>query len=158
MIQAALNFSRPDPDHLFKPGSQNHRIYCRLLCGPVTNSEIVREMNVFNSTGRCADIRKALRPYLLDVSARRIGLRRHALRQGAQAAGGARTGVGGKGDGVVLALGGGAVMKYATETKQEHRIVAWIVKRFCPGFHLSKNPVRKERRDAGEAKYPVHDE
>jgi hypothetical protein len=74
MTQTSMSFDRPSPKDLgFKPGSQNDRLYRRLLLGPATNAEVVREMGIFNSTGRCADIRRALRPHLMDVAAREIG-------------------------------------------------------------------------------------
>jgi hypothetical protein len=72
MTQTALMFDRPRPGDLFKPGSQSYRIYQRLLDGPLTNREIVEGMKIYNSTGRCSDLRKALKPYLLDVKATRI--------------------------------------------------------------------------------------
>ena len=76
------NALRPRPDALFKSGTQNERLYRRLLEGPVTNAEIIREMGIFNSTGRSSDVRKALKPYLMDVEARRIykGLWQYRLR------------------------------------------------------------------------------
>jgi hypothetical protein len=66
MTQTTL-FSRPSPSALFRAGSQNFRVYERLLAGPV---EIVKGMEIFNSTGRASDIRKALKPYLMDVEAK----------------------------------------------------------------------------------------
>jgi len=66
------NALRPRPDELFKPGSQNWRLYQRLLEGPVTNGEIIYQMRIANSTGRASDVRKALRPYLMDVESKRI--------------------------------------------------------------------------------------
>ena len=76
------NALRPRPDDLFKPGTQNERLYRRLLEGPVTNGEIIYQMRIANSTGRASDVRKALRPYLMDVEARRIyrGLWQYRLR------------------------------------------------------------------------------
>jgi len=76
------NAIRPRPDALFRQGTQNERLYRRLLEGPVTNAEIVREMGIFNSTGRASDVREALKPYLMDVEARRIdkGLWQYRLR------------------------------------------------------------------------------
>ena len=68
MTQTALNF-RPSPSSLFRPGSQNFRVYERLLAGPVSNVEIVKGMDILNSTGRASDVRKALKPYLMDVEA-----------------------------------------------------------------------------------------
>ena len=72
MTQIILPFDKPNATDLFKPGSQAHRIYKRLLQGPVSNREIVEGMKIYNSTGRCSDIRKALKPYLMDVKAVRI--------------------------------------------------------------------------------------
>jgi hypothetical protein len=73
MTQTQLSFrQRPAPGKLFTPGTQNYRLYERLLQGEVTNAEIVREMNIFNSTGRADDVRKALKPYLMDIEAKRI--------------------------------------------------------------------------------------
>ena len=72
MTQTALEYTRPRPDDLFTPGSQCFRLYDRLLKGPVTNSEIVRDMGIFNSTGRASDLRKALKPHLMDVEAKRV--------------------------------------------------------------------------------------
>jgi hypothetical protein len=69
MTQTTL-FSRPSPSALFRAGSQNFRVYERLLAGPVSNVEIVKGMEIFNSTGRASDIRKALKPYLMDVEAK----------------------------------------------------------------------------------------
>jgi len=76
------NAQRPRPDDLFTPGTQNERLYRRLLEGPVTNAEIVRKMGIFNSTGRLSEIREALKRYLMDVEARRIykGLWQYRLR------------------------------------------------------------------------------
>jgi len=72
-MQTDLNFTRPRPADLFSEGSQNDRLYRRLLEGPVTNAEIVRGMGIFNSTGRVSDIRKKLRDYLMDIEASHDG-------------------------------------------------------------------------------------
>lgn len=72
MTQEPLQFDRPRPRDLFGFGTQNYRIYERLLQGPVTNAEIVRDMNIFNSTGRVSDIRLRLKPYCMDIEARRV--------------------------------------------------------------------------------------
>lgn len=61
------------PDLGFREGSQNDRVYKRLQAAPVKNSEIIREMGIFNSTGRVSDIRKALESHGLTVQARPIG-------------------------------------------------------------------------------------
>jgi hypothetical protein len=68
-MQSELAFDRPRPGDLFKYGSQNYRLYQRLLLGPVENIEVVHKMNILNSTGRSADIRRAVKPYLMDVVA-----------------------------------------------------------------------------------------
>jgi len=86
MAQTALDFNftlRPTPEQLnLKPGSHSDRIYRRLLEGELTNSEIVRGIGCYNSTGRISGIRKKLRPYLLDIEARRVseGLFSYRLR------------------------------------------------------------------------------
>jgi hypothetical protein len=82
MVQEPLFRPRPKPGDLFTPGSQNYRLYERLLAGEVTNAEIVRHMNIYNSTGRAADVRKALKPYLVGVEATRIckGLWKYKLK------------------------------------------------------------------------------
>jgi hypothetical protein len=70
-MQTALSFTRPRPDDLFKAGSQNHRLYNRLLQGPLTNVEGMTELYIINLTGRISDIREALKPHLMDIKARR---------------------------------------------------------------------------------------
>jgi len=73
MTQLDLTFnSKPNPRDLFKPGSQNYYLYQRLLNGPVSNIEIVRDMCIMNSTGRISDLRQKLKPYLLDIQAQQI--------------------------------------------------------------------------------------
>jgi hypothetical protein len=73
MNQTDLHFDTPLPDQLFRRGSQNFQLYSELLKGPVTNEHIVRRMGIFNSTGRVSDIRKKIRPYMMDVCASAIG-------------------------------------------------------------------------------------
>ena len=68
MTQTTL-FSRPSPSDLFRNGSQNFRVYERLLIGPVDNGELPRTMRINKYTSRISDIRKALRPHLMDVRA-----------------------------------------------------------------------------------------
>ena len=63
---------RPRPDDLFKPGTQNHLLYERLLQGPTTNGEIIYGMRIANSTGRISELRAKLRDYLIDVKAERM--------------------------------------------------------------------------------------
>lgn len=71
-MNASFNFT-PYPENPFREGSQNHRLYERLKVAPVTNAEIVREMNIFNSTGRAADLRKFLKSHGLDVISKPLG-------------------------------------------------------------------------------------
>ena len=42
----------------FKKGSQKHRLLERLQVAPVRNSEIIRDLGIFNYTGRISDLRK----------------------------------------------------------------------------------------------------
>ena len=67
------NALRPRPDALFKSGTQNERLYRRLLEGPVTNAEIVHDLNILKYTGRLSDVRKALQTHLMDVAKRPLG-------------------------------------------------------------------------------------
>ena len=62
-------FARPSPSDLFRNGSQNFRVYERLLIGPVDNGELPRTMRINKYTSRISDIRRALRPHLMDVQA-----------------------------------------------------------------------------------------
>lgn len=72
MEQTAIRFNKPHPGELFKPGSQDYRIYERLLAAPLTNSEIIDELRVFSYTRRISDLREKLKPYCMDVKATRI--------------------------------------------------------------------------------------
>ena len=56
----------------FKPYSQNYRLLERLKLGPTTNSEIIRLMSIFNSTGRISDVRKHLKSVGYDIVAKPI--------------------------------------------------------------------------------------
>ena len=74
MTQADLFPRRPGPDELFKSGSQNHRIYTEILKrGAISNVEIVHRLNIMNSTGRVSEIRRKLRPYLVNVACQQAG-------------------------------------------------------------------------------------
>lgn len=59
----------PSPDELFGAGSQNHRLYSRLLRGPLENREIFRKMYIPRYAARIFQIREKLQPYLADVLA-----------------------------------------------------------------------------------------
>lgn len=73
MEQMVILFNpRPDPHALFKAGTQDYRLYDRLLHGPITSRQIVEELNILNYTGRLSDVRAALRPYLITLEARRV--------------------------------------------------------------------------------------
>ncbi len=48
------------PRNPYKPNTQKHRIYSKLLEGPVLNSEIVLKMRIFNSTDCASKIRRFL--------------------------------------------------------------------------------------------------
>lgn len=71
-MKQMINLAPPRPTELFKQGPQNARLYERLLRGPVTNIEVVRDMCILKYTGRISDVRKALRPCLMDVKAVRM--------------------------------------------------------------------------------------
>lgn len=71
MTQTSMSFDRPSPKDLgFKEGSQNAQLYRMLLeRRRVSNIEIIHQAYILNSTGRVSDLRKALKPYLMDVKA-----------------------------------------------------------------------------------------
>lgn len=48
------------PKTPFTYGSQSWRLYERLKEGPITNIEIIRSMNIVNSTGRASEVREFL--------------------------------------------------------------------------------------------------
>lgn len=63
------------PNH-YVPGSQCWRIYRKLaMYGRVTNRDIrygLSGAEVFNTTGRCSDIRKFLKPYGIALHSERL--------------------------------------------------------------------------------------
>jgi hypothetical protein len=74
MEQATLNFNckiKPQPEELFKPDTQNFRLYRELLSGGITNVDI-SNLYILSHTRRISDIREALKPYCLDVKKERI--------------------------------------------------------------------------------------
>ena len=56
---------------------QLHKLFNRLLEGPVTNNEIIKELNIFNYTGRLSDIRKA--GYMVEAKRVYRGLYKYIL-------------------------------------------------------------------------------
>lgn len=42
------------------------------------------------------------------------------------------------------------------EAAQEHRVIAWLIKKYLPGYHLAKNPTRKQK--VVSERYPTHEE
>lgn len=71
MTQPELNFNpAPRPGELFKYGSQLYKIYEGLLAGGITSVDIQR-LGSLSHTRRISDIRERLRPYLMDVKAKR---------------------------------------------------------------------------------------
>ena len=63
-------FDGPRGDY---PGSQNWRLYERLKEGPVSNGEIIYQMRIANSTGRCSEIRAFLRRHGFDLRSDETG-------------------------------------------------------------------------------------
>jgi hypothetical protein len=67
MDQPSLNFNPPPkPAELFKPDSQNYRVYDRLCSGGLTTGEMM-DMRIACYTHRISDIREKLKSYGLDV-------------------------------------------------------------------------------------------
>ena len=60
------------PPNPFHAGTQNHRLYERLTKGPIYNHEIVHDLNILKYTGRLSNVREAVRPYLINLEAKRI--------------------------------------------------------------------------------------
>ena len=61
------------PKNPYKIGTQKWLIYEQLTKGPITNAEIIRELGIFNSTGRCSEIRAYVQQYGIDLVARPLG-------------------------------------------------------------------------------------
>jgi len=53
MTQTSLDLD-PNP---FQPGSQNDRLLRELRRGPVTNSDMIRDLKIFKYTSRVSDLR-----------------------------------------------------------------------------------------------------
>lgn len=72
------------PENPFTVGTQNWRLWERLRQGPVTNAEIVRELNIFNSTGRISEVRQALAGtgWTVDTKWIKRGLFEYSVRRG----------------------------------------------------------------------------
>ncbi|MDP2630066.1 MAG: hypothetical protein Q8P56_01535 [Candidatus Uhrbacteria bacterium] len=37
--------------------------------------------------------------------------------------------------------------KRLVEKKEEHGFIRWLIKIFCPGFHLAKNPAKRKKEE-----------
>lgn len=72
MEQLGIFNQRPFPPNPWPHGSQKWRLYERMKEGPVTNAEIVRTHGIFNSTGRCSEIREYLAPHGYHLQCRRV--------------------------------------------------------------------------------------
>ena len=82
MTQTSI-FDQPRfPANPFKAKTQNNRLYERLLRGPVTNAEIVRDYGIFNSTGRVSEVREYLKPHGIALYCERLhdGLFEYSLK------------------------------------------------------------------------------
>ena len=82
MVQTSIFDKQPFPPSPFKPGSQNHRLYEELKGGPVTNARIIQQYGIFNSTGRCSEIRAFLKPHGIALHCERVhdGLFEYSLK------------------------------------------------------------------------------
>jgi hypothetical protein len=72
--QTKLNLTYPLPSDLFKRGSQNYRLYERMLAAPITNEEIADKegLHIRSHTRRISDLREKLKPRSFDVKAERV--------------------------------------------------------------------------------------
>lgn len=41
----------------------------------------------------------------------------------------------------------GVMKKRLVEKKEEHGFIRWLIKIFCPGFHLAKNPAKRKKEE-----------
>ena len=66
----------------FTYATQNWRLLERLRQGPTTNVEIVKDLNIFNSTGRISEVRQGLAETGWTVDSKRIrgGLWEYSVR------------------------------------------------------------------------------
>jgi hypothetical protein len=72
MVQTSI-FDQPSyPPNPYKTGSQNYRLYNRIMEGPITNAEIIRTHGIFNSTGRISEIREFLAPHGIKLHCERV--------------------------------------------------------------------------------------
>jgi hypothetical protein len=67
----------PEASRYFRWGTQSRRLYERLMCGPATAAEIVRELHIYNYHGVIADVRSALEGTGVTIKARPINGRRN---------------------------------------------------------------------------------
>ena len=72
MEQQTIRFNVPQPDELFKPGTQNNRLFKALLNGGITNVGMC-DLFILSYTRRLSDIREAIKPFCLDVTKERVG-------------------------------------------------------------------------------------
>lgn len=64
----------PKPEALFRWGTAPRRLYDTMInCGEVTNYQIVRDLRILAYGNVIGKIRRAVRPYGLDVAIRRYG-------------------------------------------------------------------------------------
>lgn len=64
----------PKPESLFPWGTHPRRLYDALTtCGEVTNVQIVRDLHILVYSDVIGQIRKAVRPFGLDVAKRNYG-------------------------------------------------------------------------------------
>jgi len=57
-MQTEMIFNLPRPADLFKPGTQDYRLYERLLAAPITNAQIIDDLRIFSYTRRLSDLRE----------------------------------------------------------------------------------------------------
>ena len=69
--QTEINFAAPKPGELFKYGSQQYKLYEMLLSGGATSAEIQERIGCLSHTRRISDIREKLKPYLINIEAKR---------------------------------------------------------------------------------------
>ena len=67
----------PQAHKYFRYGTQARRLYDRLVCGPATAPEIVRELHIYSYHKKISEIRRAIAGTGVTVKARPVNGRRN---------------------------------------------------------------------------------
>ena len=71
-MSAAIKRELPEPDSIFKKGTQNHTLYSALQQRSYLNHEFLG-MHIMRYANIIMDVRKALKPYGLGIQTTKVG-------------------------------------------------------------------------------------